>query len=404
MLMDKSQIQEKEYQFLKGKHHAILKWATGMGKSKMAIDLINDATFSFSEAHKAKVLLVVAERSHMANWQEEFGKWNLALDRMDMTIICYASLHKVRDMTFDVLVLDEAHHSFTEKRMDVLKSLKANYIYLLSATLSRQKISAIEEIYNRFYVSTVTLKTAVDSQALPEPKVYVVELDLDDTKVDQEIRIGKGNNPVIVGWEQRFPYINYNSLKANAIIQCTQRQKYQYYVDTMEYWKCRYERTQNPYHKNLWVNTGSMRKRFMGELKQEAVQRLLKTLSHKRYICFCASVAQAESLNKKHTISSKRNMKLNQAIIDRFNNKKINSLFAVGMATEGLNLKDIQVGVIVQLDGKERLFVQKAGRAMRAEYPVVWIFCYKNTQDMKYFRNVVENIEEKYIRKIDQTT
>jgi superfamily II DNA or RNA helicase len=68
------------------------------------------------------------------------------------------------------------------------------------------------------------------------------------------------------------------------------------------------------------------------------------------------------------------------------------------MATEGLNLKDIQIGIITQLDGKERLFVQKAGRAMRAEYPVIWVFCYTDTQDTKYLRNVVNNIEEKYIK------
>ena len=88
---------------------------------------------------------------------------------------------------------------------------------------------------------------------------------------------------------------------------------------------------------------------------------------------------------------------MNQAIIDSFNEKKIQRLYAVGMATEGLNLKDIEVGVIVQLDGKERLFVQKFGRSLRAEDPVAYIFYYKDTQDEIYLKNALENIDNKFI-------
>jgi superfamily II DNA or RNA helicase len=108
-------------------------------------------------------------------------------------------------------------------------------------------------------------------------------------------------------------------------------------------------------------------------------------------------VSQAEELDKKNTISSKKSTKFNMAIIDAFNKKVINRMYAVGMANEGLNLVDIQAGIIVQLDGKERLFIQKFGRSMRAEDPVSYIFYYKDTQDEKYLKNALENIEDKFI-------
>ena len=92
-----------------------------------------------------------------------------------------------------------------------------------------------------------------------------------------------------------------------------------------------------------------------------------------------------------------RSSKLNQAIIDAFNDKKLRTIYAVGMANEGLNLVDIQAGIIVQLDGKERLFIQKFGRSMRAEDPVSYIFYYKNTQDETYLKKALENIDEKFI-------
>ena len=170
----------------------------------------------------------------------------------------------------------------------------------------------------------------------------------------------------------------------------------------MEYWKERYTLSKNEYHHNLWVNTGSTRKRYLGELKTSDVYKFLSTIPrNKRYVCFCASVAQASMFDGKNTISSKRRSSVNQDIIDSFNGKRINSIYAVGMITEGMNLTDIEAGVIVQLDGKERLFVQKIGRVLRADSPVAVIFYYRGTQDENYLKGALENIDPKFVQHIN---
>jgi superfamily II DNA or RNA helicase len=102
-----------------------------------------------------------------------------------------------------------------------------------------------------------------------------------------------------------------------------------------------------------------------------------------------------------NAISSKKGDRKNQYIINSFNSKRINNIYAVGMITEGMNLTDIQVGIITQLDGKERLFIQKFGRAMRAEDPVAFIFYYKNTQDENYLKKALENIDPKFVKYTD---
>jgi superfamily II DNA or RNA helicase len=151
----------------------------------------------------------------------------------------------------------------------------------------------------------------------------------------------------------------------------------------------------------MWVNTGSQRKRFLGEFKTRAIKRLIDSLPKKmRFVCFCASVNQANMLDYVNTISSKRPAKSNQLIIDKFNAKKIDHIYAVGMITEGMNLTDIQLGIIVQLDGKERLFVQKIGRVLRADSPKAIIFYYKGTQDEVYLKGALENIDAKYVQYI----
>lgn len=389
----KSQTQQAEFDKCKDMQRVILQWATGVGKSKGTIDLIKHICKKYR--HKPEVYFIVAERAHIKNWQDEFRKWSLDTSSVSLHMLCYASLHKIRDRFMDILILDEGHHSFTEKRMDVLSRVYPMYVYMLSATLSKNKISQIEDIFGKFYISKVTLKDAIDKSILPDPKLYIKTMELDNTVPNQEIVI-EGSNPVTVKWEDRNKYI---FKRIPCIIKCTQKQKYIYYSNLMEYWKGRYQHSHNEFHHNKWVNLGSQRKRYLGSLKSQDVRNLLNTLpENTRYICFCASVNQAEELGSKTAISSRR--KNNQEIIDAFNSKKTSTLFAVNMATEGMNLTDIQVGIIVQLDGNERQFVQKFGRGLRAKDPVTYIFYYKDTQDETYLKNALENIDEKFIKYI----
>lgn len=395
----KTQLQQREFLALKDSPRVILRWATGCGKSKMAIDLINHIVRTHNNIRVVKVLFVVAERAHIKNWQDEFDKWHLRTDRVATDIICYASLHKVKDnSTYHVIVYDEAHHLFTEKRKAIAESLHAPCVFLLSATLSPQKVEAISEIYGNFKVSTVTLKDAIKKDILADPRVYLIEMELDNKNPVERIVLGSGDNLPLIRWEDRNQYIFKN---APCIIQCTAQEKYIFLTNKMEYWKQRYEKSKNPYHHNMWVNTGSTRKRFLGELKTEAVYRLTTRMpKYRRYVCFCASVNQADMLSR-NTISSRKASSKNQHIIDSFNARRINNIYAVGMITEGMNLADIQAGIIVQLDGKERLFIQKFGRSMRAQDPVSYIFYFKGTQDEVYLKNALENIEGRFIRRLN---
>ena len=398
----KQKLQEREFLALKDSHHVILKWATGCGKSKMTIDLINNWLPKYEQYGSMDILFVVAERAHIKNWEDELDKWSPNFDTAvskHITIMCYNSLSKAKNKHWDVIVFDEAHHMFTEKRMAIItEGIYAPIVYMLSATLSSSKIDMAEEIFGKFTISTVTLKDAIASDILPDPKVYVIGMELDNTKRYQEIRIGDNPNAPLIKWEDRAKYIYKN---IPCIIQCTEAQKNLYMTTTMEYWKQRYERSHSEFQRTKWVNMGSQRKRFLGELKTNAVRTLIAKLpKRKRYVCFCASVNQANALSSHNTISSKKTSSYNQGVIDKFNKGSIDNIYAVGMITEGMNLTNIEAGIIVQLDGKERLFIQKFGRVCRAEDPVTFIFYYKNTQDENYLKEALENIDAKYVKHI----
>ena len=349
-----------------------------------------------------KILLVVAENAHKDNWKKEFIKWGLKSN--DITIECYASLPKYKESWWDLIIFDEAHHLDTNLKIDILLGIVAEYVLLLSATLPDTLIQILTEIFGKFKVSKVSLKEAINEGMLPQPKVFLIPLKLNSTIYNCTITEEWGDKDKRVTYKctypQRWEFIRNKKKYPNVTlhISCTQLQKYAYLTEQFEYWKNSYMRSRQEYMKNKWLQAGSQRKRFLGNIKTEYVKILLKKLQRKRLICFCASIEQADYLGKDKSIHSKKSNSLE--IINAFNNKEINRLFAVGMLQEGQNLEGIQAGIIVQLDNAERAFIQKFGRTIRADSPQQYIFYYENTRDIDYLENVFEGVDEAYISTI----
>ena len=376
-------------------------WSTGVGKSKMAIGIANYLSENNSEL---KVLLVVAETAHKDNWKEEFKKWKLN-KKINITIECYASLKNYQNTQWNLIIFDEAHHLGSDLRLEILRTISAQHIILLSATLQDQLLYALQNIFGQFKVSKVTLQDAIQWGILPEPKIYLYALTLDNTRYTETIieEWGKKNKeiPIHCTYSQRWEYIKNRKKYPNIklIISCTQQQKYDYLTTQFNHYKTLYLNTRQINFKNKWMQAGSVRKRFLGECKTVYAEHLINEFrkKNKRFICFCSSIKQAELLGSLNAIHSKKSDSLNT--INDFNEKKINSLFAIGMLQEGQNLVDIQAGIIVQLDGQERAFIQKSGRVYRAEDPIQCIFYYKNTRDEEYLNKAIENIDASFIYK-----
>ena len=403
--MTREELQIQSLALIKQSNRVALQWCTGLGKSKMAIDIANYlADKEFEECRKPlSVLLVVAETAHKSNWKMEFDKWGLKTDNIIME--CYASLKKYKNSCWDLIIFDEAHHLGSDLRMSVLTELYAKNIILLSATLPDQVMQAVTEVFGEFVTSKVTLKEAIEWGILPQPKVYLIPLTLDSTYPNCTIIEEWGKKEKRVTYKckfhERWEYLRNKNKYPNVTLEisCTQQQKYDYLSDQFEYWRNQFFRTRQEFIKNKWLQVGSKRKRFLGESKTDAIRLLLHKIQDKRFICFCTSIEQAELLGGKNAIHSKKDNSFD--IINDFNTKKIDNLFAVGMLQEGQNLTDIEAGVIVQLDGQERAFVQKFGRSLRATDPIQFIFYYKDTRDIEYLENVLEGIDSEYITEVD---
>lgn len=397
--MTRAEIQKRAVELMRDTPLLILQWCTGLGKSKAAIDIIKDLS-----KDRIDILLVVSEIAHKENWKKEFLKWGLP-SNVGILIETYASLKNHKKEVYDLIILDEAHHAGSDLRMEVLEEIKSKKVLALSATLPSEMGFKLGLLYGRKMSSfKVSLQQAIDWGILPKPKLYLIPMTLDNTRLTQIIIEEWGRKEkrrtVKCSISERWTYMKdkatYPHMRLE--IECTELQKYLYLSDQIEFWKRKFLQTMNGGVKNKWLRFGSERKRFLGSLKDNTAKKVLTLIKDKRYICFCSSIEQAEKLGGNNSIHSKKKGALNT--IEDFNNKKINNLFVIGMIQEGQNLVDTGVGIVIQLDGQERAFIQKSGRTMRVEDPVLFILYYRDTRDEEYLQTALEDINPDYITEV----
>ena len=403
--MTKEELQKKVITDLEKKNRVILEWPTSLGKGYVGAKII--ASTVLHQTTPKKVLLLVAETLHKNNWKEEFTKQGYESIYDRITVECYASLKNYPNTSWDLIVLDELHHAGTDLRLDILKTISAKKILGLSATLKRDLKDVLALYFGRFVISRITLEDAIDNEWLPEPKIYLIPLFL-DTKLGTETYIKEWGTKakrveIHCYYKDRWKFLKNKTLYPNVklVMTCTSWEKYVALCEEISFWEKKYYATNNPVLKNKWLLLSSQRKTYLGGLKTDKAKTLLNALdaNNTRYICFCTNIEQAEALNSANCIHSEKKSEVDK-IVKNFNEGNINSLYAIGMAQEGMNLKDIESEVIIQLDNSERSTIQRWGRAMRAIEPKIYIFYFKSTRDEEYLKKAIAGIDESFIETI----
>lgn len=348
----------------------IAEFATGVGKSLTAIRII--------ETLGGKWNLVVAETNHILNWIDEFKKHGKEKLTANITFLCYASLHKYeKDEQY---IFDEIHHLLnSNKRLNSLEEIISNgctRLIGLSATVSRKLKWNLKEIIPNVYYHKVPLSEAIDKGLLPEPVVHLIGIELDNTKFNETFKFSK-----------------------DKIIKCTQLGWYKNQENRITYFKNRYLSNRTEFNKTAWLRAGKIRKDFLANAKTPYAKVLLNKLKGKRLICFTHSIAQSEELSKGNSIHSNISTELREDMIKDFNEGKIDKLYTTKMLREGMNLNNIEAGIMVQLDNNMKSFYQTAGRVLRSSFPEYYIFYVKGTQDEKYLETALEGFNEDYIVK-----
>ena len=380
---------EREIDRTKG---VLLEAGTGSGKSKVAVDLCKHIGEHYTEP--MQVLILVAKRVHKQTWANELHKWHPSGNPvMVVQTECYESLKKCVGYSYDVVILDECHHVQSELRQELLNHVSFRYMIGLSATIPKKLKYHLMTTYNLGLVQC-SLQDAIEDGILPEPEIMLLPLQLQNYAKSETIEI----NPKKPG---EIYYDEYERLWAHkknhhAILRCTPKQKLQYMNNRIIFAKRAFDATRNEGAKRRWLRMCGDRLKFLAECKNSLVKELLGNMSDKRVLTFCTSIEQTEELGSNCIHSKNKNA---DDILKKFNDGKLNHITACQVLNEGVNLKNCQFGVFANINASGIIKVQRVGRILRHEHPVVIIPYYVGSREEEIVKEWIGEYNEKLIHK-----
>ena len=392
----KEKIQHEATNYISQYDNLFLEWATSAGKTLAALKIIDRL--------KGNWYILCKETNHINNWLEEINKHGYQHLLKYITLFCYSSLHKHLNTNAN-LILDECHGAISELRIERINTIHSEKRVFLSAKIPILKYRALEKLFTNksVYRFTISMDNAINSNMLPEPTIYIVDCVLNDDKVTEKYikTKGKAKKALKFFCSAKEMIRKLTELKRKKIdnyqltVNCTEQEYYQLITKDINYFGRR--ATFSIFYKHKWLNLGAQRKTFVANCKTKYLKPIIEKHKSSRFVCFTGSIKQSEHFSK-NTVNSNRAKDKNQIIIDKFNNGEISEIFAVKMLRESMNFKNIEVGIVTQLDSEELSFIQMLGRCFRAEHPIIYVLVMRNTRDEVYLQNALKEIDPKFIK------
>lgn len=358
----------------------LLELATGLGKSKLALDKVR----SLSKTKK-NLLIVVPRNVHKQNWKDEIKKW-WPRCKWNITFTTYVSLPKYAGK-WDFVIFDECHHLSNRCRA-ALDDFDIKYSILLSATVSKNMKEELVKVFNNLTFYKRSLRDVIEDEILPDPKVYLWPLTLrTDIPTEVIIKNKSSKKPMVeCSWATRGKYIWQKEFPVK--IYCTERQYLTDLNNQIEYWKKKYMATRAPMAQNKWLRLCGDRLKWLSDKKVGLLYQLLEYLKDCRTLTFCNSIDQTEKLGE-YCINSKNADSVSH--LEDFNSGKIGHITACNMLNEGMNLVNCQVGIYANLNSSETIVKQRMGRLLRHPNPIIVVPYYKDSREEELVQKMLED-------------
>ena len=141
-----------------------------------------------------------------------------------------------------------------------------------------------------------------------------------------------------------------------------------------------------------WLKMMKLRKDFIYNhpKKLEITKKILEARPNSKALTFSATIKQAEAIGVGYTVHSKQKKKENAAIIEKFNSEESGVINASRACDEGLDLKGINLEIILHTDSSKIRKTQRLGRGVRYEegkVAEIFTLVLRGTQETTWFSN-----------------
>lgn len=377
---------EEIEQFLERDDHLryVMELSTGVGKTKLSLLKMAQWKSRFG----GKFLIVIPKLVLIDNWKTEFKKFGYEDLLEDTIFTTYNSLQKHLDNEWTAIVYDEIQH-LSDRCKLIQQKMKYKCFLGLSATIKRDIKNWLWYNVRGLEWIRMGLKDAIDNDVLPNPKVVLIPLKLDNKAISEVIvKNPKAKKVMEVSYKDKFKCRDKN---VQYRIHCTQQQWYDD-IQGMIQWLDQHA------PRMAYLKKCNDRLKWLSEKKTGFVKDLLKRITRHRVIVFCSSIAQSKELGM-NSINSKDGIA--QDILDKFNNKEINKVTCCQILNEGVNVTDCRIGVFANLNASETITIQRSGRILRHKKPLIVIPYYINTRDEQLMNKMIKNYDPNMIVKIN---
>ena len=356
--------------------NGIFEWAPGVGKTYGAL-IASKRLFNINP--NIKILVSVPTEVLKNQWLKDINK-TIFKNNFEVQIV-NSIINKNWDV--DLLIIDEIHKVASPSFINIFKQVKYKYILGLTGTLERldgkQKL-----IYN--YVKSIdqiTMKEALINKWLSPNRNYKVLIDVNLDEYNEANR----------EFNDMFSFFDY---KFNIAMACATGKP----VDICA-----------RYSKIMGVSTGIvkgkaskwmklLRKRKLFVIshpkKFELANKILSYREEKKAITFSATIKDSKSFKGGFLLNSKLKKKENEITIDTFNKLSIGSLHTNRAADEGLDVKGLNLGIIISCNSSSIQMKQRLGRIQRFEKDKIsemFTLVIKNTVEETWYANSSKDID-----------
>lgn len=352
--MTKDQLQAEALAALDGKFRASAVLGTGSGKTLLALKHMMKIYTDYM------MFAVVAPTAVIKGWKKEIAdhKLDFLLDQIEFCT--YRSLIKLDWKNTDYLYLDECHN-LKESHAEWL-GLYNGGILGLTGTYPKYKTSESYKVCNMYCPPAYTFKigSAIQDGMLNNYKIYIHMLNL-EKKPTVKTKYG------VVSEENNY-----------------------------RMWSERVSK--NPQDMMLKV----MRMKAMqGYETKVKYAKMLAAIQTKKTLVFTDYTLQADKICE-HTYHSKN--KKSKENLEKFAEGSITKLASVQQLAEGINIPDLEVGIITHSYANEKKLPQKIGRFLRlnpTQTAIVHILCYDSTVDVQWVKAALKEFDKSKIFKYD---
>jgi superfamily II DNA or RNA helicase len=139
--------------------------------------------------------------------------------------------------------------------------------------------------------------------------------------------------------------------------------------------------------------------------KLDVCKRLLEKCKGNRILVFGGSIDQIEKLMPGQVYHSKSG-KAGHAYLAQFMAEEVDVCGTVAAANEGLNIPNLDIGIIAQISSDSRVLIQRLGRLVRFRpnyKAIIFIIIAKGTKDEEWLKSAMEGMDLSMVKFINTT-